>query len=230
MMTQLTLGLTLQDDATFNNFYPGKNQAVVDYLHEFSVTAQERIIYLWGSVGAGLSHLLQAICHEAGAKGMSCLYLPLTEAVAWSPQMLQDLESLSILAIDDVDAVAGQIAWEEELFHLYNRALVRNSIVIFAGHVAAKQLPLVLPDLQSRLSSLLSLHLQPLEDEEKIKVLQLRAQARGIDLPMEVAQFLLRRCARQMATLFSLLERLDQASLVAQRKLTIPFVKSVLQL
>lgn len=230
MMTQLTLGLSLQDDATFQNFYRGKNQGLIDYLQVYSNHLTDRMIYIWGSVSSGLSHLLQACCHQAAEKGLTCLYLPLKQARDWSPELLQGLENLSLLAIDDLDAIAGQKVWEEELFHLYNRVLQQNTQIIFAGHLAAKQLPLALPDLQSRLNSLLSFNIQSLNDEEKMTVLTKRAHARGLELTTEVAQFLLKRCDREMAILFKLLERLDQASFVAQRKLTIPFVKSVLQI
>jgi len=56
----------------------------------------------------------------------------------------------------------------------------------------------------------------------------LRSRWRGLELPDEVGQFLLRRTSRSSAALFSLLDRLDQAALTAQRRLTVPFVKSVL--
>lgn len=230
-MNQLTLGISLRDDATFDNFYPGRNDALIPYLEMFASRALERMLYLWGESGSGLSHLLQACCHRHSSLGYSCLYLPLSQANELTPELLKGLEDLTLLVIDDIDAIAGQQTWEEELFHLYNRILVQQTTsVIFAAHLAPKQLPVVLPDLQSRLSSLLALYIQPLEDAEKLAALQMRAQGRGLVLSKQVGQFLLRRCARQMSVLFNILERLDQASMAAQRKLTIPFVKSVLQL
>jgi DnaA family protein len=58
--------------------------------------------------------------------------------------------------------------------------------------------------------------------------LQLRARQRGFELPDDVAHYLLRRAPRDPASLFALLDRLDYASLAAQRKLTIPFVRELL--
>jgi DnaA family protein len=55
-----------------------------------------------------------------------------------------------------------------------------------------------------------------------------RARGRGLELPDETAQFLLRRFPRDLPTLFALFDTLDTASLIEQRRLTIPFVKSVL--
>lgn len=245
-MNQLTLGISLRDDATFTNFSVGRNETSIHFLQHFLLNSNtfipsstennqgqmnEHIIYLWGSMGCGLSHLLQACCHYLSAQAVACLYLPLTQARDLSPNILDGLDNLSLIAIDDVDAITGQGDWEEELFHFYNRILPHNNTrVIFSGHIAAKQLPLQLPDLQSRLNSLLSIHIDSLEDDEKLTVLQSRAKARGLEISQQVGLFLLNRCSRNMGSLFQILEKLDHASMVAQRKLTIPFVKSVLRI
>ena len=76
----------------------------------------------------------------------------------------------------------------------------------------------------------MSFQLQLLSDEEKQAALQLAANQRGFELPNSVAQFILTHCARQQGELFQLLIKLDEASLVAKRKLTIPFVKQILSL
>ena len=70
--------------------------------------------------------------------------------------------------------------------------------------------------------------LKPLKEPDIMAALAYRARGRGLELPVETAQFLLRRFPRDLPTLFSLFDTLDLASLVEQRRLTIPFVKSVL--
>lgn len=246
MMNQLALGISLRDDATFSNFLVGKNQALVNFLQNITnhtvndlkddtqnvnEKLKDNMVYLWGSAGSGLSHLLQACCHFLSEQGKTCLYLPLSQSSDLSPQILEGLDQINFIAVDDIDAVVGQRQWEEQLFHFYNNILhAENTYVIFAAHNAAKQLPLVLPDLQSRLCHLLSLHVQTLEDDEKLMVLQMRAKSRGLEVTKRVGTFLLNRCSRNMGSLFQILEKLDKASLVAQRKLTIPFVKSVLRI
>lgn len=247
MMNQLALGISLSDDATFANFLVGRNQALINFLQNITnhtkndlteAVAQnvdkglkDNMIYLWGSASSGLSHLLQACCHFLSEQGKTCLYLPLNQANELSPQILENLDQINFIAIDDIDAIAGQKQWEEQLFHFYNNIQhIKNTYIIFAAHNAAKQLPLGLPDLQSRLCHLVSLHVQSLEDHEKLMVLQMRAHARGLEITTRVGAFLLNRCSRNMGSLFQILEKLDQASLIAQRKLTIPFVKSVLRI
>ena len=100
--------------------------------------------------------------------------------------------------------------------------------MIVAGDIAPKALPIKLADLQSRLSWGPVFHLQELNDENKIAALQLRAKTRGFELTEEVGLFLIRRSARDMPSLFALLERLDEASLAKHRKLTIPFVRELI--
>ena len=85
-----------------------------------------------------------------------------------------------------------------------------------------------LADLQSRLSLALVFQLHDLSDEDKLRALQLRASRRGLQLSDEAGRYILTRGERTMSKLFAHLECLDQASLQAQRKLTIPFIKATL--
>ena len=98
------------------------------------------------------------------------------------------------------------------------------------SYAAPASLPLKLADLKSRLGAGITFHIQSLSDEEKLMALQLRARFRGMVLPAEVGQYLLRHFPRDMGKLFLLLDELDRASLAAQSRLTIPFVKTVLQM
>ena len=85
-----------------------------------------------------------------------------------------------------------------------------------------------MPDLASRLDWGRVVGLLPLDDADKLRALQLRAQLRGLSLSDDVGRYLLQHLARDMRSLCHALERLDRASLVAQRRLTLPFIKQVL--
>jgi len=228
--TQLTLsGIQLRDNATFDSFYPGQNQQVFQFLQNFTEGNKEQFIYLWGNPGSGRSHLLQACCHYANALGKPAMYLPLTELQYLSPQMLQDIEQLGLVCIDDVELIAGNKAWEEALFHLYNRMRQVQTRLLMASHFSHRDITIELPDLRSRLAWGMVFQLYVLNDEDKLAALLRRGQLRGMFLPRDVCQFLLRRCPRNMTDLFHILDELDKASLSQQRRLTIPFVKSVLR-
>ena len=188
----------------------------------------EHLLYLWGPSGSGKSRLLQACC-QAVADNKSSIYLPLDTLKEWGPESIEGIEEQSLIGIDDIDTIVGHAAWEEALFHLYNRVRDnQQTTLIITGKTAPTQTHIKLADLRSRLSWGLVIQIHELNDQDKIKTLQLRARKRGFELPTSVGQFLLNRCARNMHDLHHLLNQLDEASLIAQRKITIPFVKYVL--
>ncbi|WP_137820600.1 MULTISPECIES: DnaA regulatory inactivator Hda [unclassified Pseudomonas] len=228
---QLPLGVRLRDDATFANYYPGANAAALGYVErlcEAEAGWAESLIYLWGGDGVGRSHLLQAACLRFEQRDEQAVYLPLAEVADYGPELLDNLEQCELVCLDDLDAVAGRADWEEALFHLFNRLRDSGRRLLLAAAASPRELPVQLPDLQSRLTLALVFQLQSLSDEDKLRALQLRASRRGLHLTDEVGRFILTRGTRSMSALFELLERLDQASLQAQRKLTIPFLKEIL--
>jgi DnaA family protein len=233
---QLTLRFGWRDGFTFSNYFAASNEPAVTFLQQMLATniddpkssAVEHFGYLWGSTGSGKSHLLQAACQQVADVGLSVAYLPLSDPDFNKLEMFNELEQLSLVCIDDVQKVAGNTEMEEVLFHFYNRMREANKILLVAGDASPNALPIQLSDLSSRLSWGPVFHLQQLDDENKIAALHLRAEARGFDLPEEVAQFLIRRSPRDMASLFALLDKLDEASLAQHRKLTIPFVRDLI--
>jgi DnaA-homolog protein len=226
---QLPLGVGLRDDATFESFLPAANATgLVESLSRQLGDEGEPFIYLWGASGSGRSHLLQAACHAASDRDLRALYLPLRELGHFPPLMLEDAERLDLVAIDDIDSVIGRRRWEEGLFHTFNRLRDAGKRLVVSASMAPRQLPVKLPDLASRLTWGVTFHLQRLDDDERLQALQLRARIRGMQLPGEVARYILHRGPRRLDELFDELAVLDRASLSAQRKLTIPFVKQAL--
>ncbi|HLB57810.1 MAG TPA: DnaA regulatory inactivator Hda [Gammaproteobacteria bacterium] len=229
-INQLTLGVGLKDEATFTNFFSGKNNQLLDVLKKAARNEGERVIYFYGIGGQGCTHLLQASCHEAARQQLSAVYIPLQNIIDLSPEIFEGLETLQLICIDDVHRLAGKPDWEEAFFHLYNRIHDAGGRLIVTANVAPKLLGLALPDVVSRLAWSIVFQLQSLSDEEKLQALMMRADRRGMTLSEEVGKFILTHCPRHMSTLFAALEALDKVSLAAQRKLTVPFVKSVLQM
>lgn len=229
MSVQLPLSLRLRDDATLENFLPGANGALVAAVRASAAGTGDRFLCFWGPPGSGRTHLLQAACHLAGGLELPAAYLPLGETLL-APEVLEGLESLALVCLDDLDRVAGAAEWETALFHFYNRAREAGTVLLVAAGKPPGGLGIRLADLRSRLAWGPVYQLRPLDDGGKLALLRLRAQARGLQLEDGVAAYLLRRCARDPRDLMELLETLDRASLVNQRRLTIPFVKSVLGL
>jgi DnaA family protein len=169
------------------------------------------------------------VCAQTGAVGGRTAYFPLRDAALVTPAALAGCEQLDVVCIDDVDLAAGNAEWERALFNLYlGLAEQQRHLVLAAGSPPAA-IAWELPDLRSRLSAALILQLKPLNEDEHVSALRLRAALRGLEVPDETAGYLLRRCARDLRTLCALLDTLDTAALAAQRRLTVPFIKQVIE-
>ena len=228
---QLSLEVKLDDQATFDNFYAPRGTP--QHLATFVLQDEgQKYAYLVGAEGSGLSHLLQAACqktalgHNAGA-----VYMPLTEMQDYPPeQVLENLESASLLCLDDLQSVVHRQEWQEPLFNLFNRCMDAGTKLVIAAHAMPDDLDLDLDDLLTRLKSGVLLQMLAYKDADQRRLLQHRANRRGLYLSDEVALFLLNRLPRNSHQLMDALEKLDGASMQEQRRLTTPFVKSVLQL
>ncbi|MGB2130214.1 MAG: DnaA regulatory inactivator Hda [Marinobacterium sp.] len=225
---QLPLGIGLRDDARFENFVSGRNGLVCAALEKAVSGAGEQYLYLWGHAGTGCSHLLQSCCHASDPVRRSAVYLPLAELRQYGPQLLEDFDQLDLVCIDNLEQIAGDADWEEALFHLYNKMRANGHVLIIAASKPPAKLGVRLADLESRLNWGMVFQLQPLDDETKEIALKARAKARGLKLSDEVVRYLMHHGSRNMAHLLVTLDKLDVASLSAQRRITVPFVKQVM--
>lgn len=221
-MKQLALGVRLRADAVFDSFWPGPNGEIVAALRAPSPTP----LWLWGAAGSGKTHLLQAVCAAAGE---SAAYFPLARSLALPPEALAGFERSGVLCIDDADAVAGDLAWEKALFRVFNEAAELRTRLIFAAAAPPRQAEWRLEDWRSRAAASVVYQLRELDDAGRIEALRLRAAQRGLQLPYETSEYLLKRMPRDLRSLFEVLDLLDEASLAAQRRLTIPFIRDALE-
>jgi DnaA family protein len=227
-MEQLPLGVRLQSASTFDSFDVGDNAPLVAALEARASGAHLPPLWLWSSAGLGRTHLLQAVCQRASRAGRRVGYLPLSEA--WvTAEMLQGLEALEVVCLDDIDVVAGAADWDRRLFILYNELAERGHHLVMSASVAPGALSVALPDLASRLTASVVWAVKPLPEDRQGVAIQRRAEALGLELSDEVLNFLLRRLPRDLAALCRALDRLDRAALARQRRLTVPFVSSVLE-
>jgi DnaA family protein len=227
-MRQLALDLKLDDFALFETFYPGANAALVQALQSAASNPQQAVHWLWGAPGSGRSHLLQATVAAAGAAGFRCAWLPLRAAAELDPQMLEGMGMLDLLCIDDIDAVAGDEVWERALFRVSDDLKLGAGRLLVSASVAPAGAALQLPDLASRLAAGPTWKLRSMDDADLICALQRRSAWRGFELHDDAGRYLLRRVPRSPAALFALLDQIDGAALAAKRRITVPFLKIVL--
>lgn len=185
------------------------------------------LVVLYGDAAAGKTHLLQAVCHAVAAAGLSCAYLPLSDHAQFAPDILDSLESYALVCIDDVDAIAHRPDWERGLLALYERIRAHRVTLVCAARQTPQRIAFDLKDLTTRLSSGVSYALRTLNDPDKLILLKRQAQARGLELSDEVMRYLLQRYPRDLPSLLALVDRLDRESLAQQRRITIPFLRSL---
>ncbi len=131
-MRQMTLGVQLKERATFESFLTGRNQELIAHLKHAVAATPPGTTWLAGPHAAGKSHLLQAVCAGLGP-GKRAAYLPLETLLPFGPGTLDGVESLDVACYDDVQVVAGLEDWEQRLFSLWQRALERGSLLLFAA-------------------------------------------------------------------------------------------------
>jgi DnaA-homolog protein len=226
-MQQLPLGVRLPDRAVFASFLPARNGQALEYLRQAATARITGAIWLCGPPGAGKTHLLQAVCAQASTM-MSAGYVPLRELGRLGIGVLDGMRQLECLCLDDVDRVAGQLEWERELFGVLREIEESGGRLVAAAEAPPALLRWALPDLGSRFSASAIFQLRVMDEGEQQAALQLRARLRGFELPEETSRWLQRRYPRDMHKLYELLDTLDEAALVAQRRLTVPFIREVL--
>lgn len=227
-MQQLPLGVRLPDRAVFASFLPARNREAVDHVRRIAAGSAAGVVWICGAPGSGKSHLLQAVCALAG-DSMRAGYLPLQELAQLGAEVLEGLRQLECLCIDDLDQIVGQLEWERGLFGIVREVEDGGASLVVAAQAPPALQRWALPDLGSRLSASAVFQLRALDEDEQREALQIRARLRGFELPEETSRWLQRRFPRDMRALYGILDTLDEAALVAQRRLTVPFIRSVLR-
>ncbi|SHE23176.1 DnaA regulatory inactivator Hda [methanotrophic endosymbiont of Bathymodiolus puteoserpentis (Logatchev)] len=225
---QQPLQFDFKAEQSFSSFYAGCNHEIVQHLTNSASGKGEQQLYIWGEEGLGKTHLLQACCQQSYQLKRSSLYLSLDKKKLPSTDILQGLESFDLVCIDNLEECAGNNEWELALFNFYNLHRDNGHKLILAAHVPPNFLPIQLPDLKTRMAWGLTLKLQELSDAERIAAFTCKAKYLGFEISPKIGDFLTKHYARDLPALWDLLEQLDQETLIAKRKLTLPFLKQIL--
>ena len=208
-----------------DNFFPAGNEEVFAAFNGWlNGNIDKSVLFLHGVIGSGRSHLLQAACRYISEKERPSIYVPAGEP-GISGEFISQLDPESTVCIDDLDQVVGDEHWEEAVLEVHERWLSSNGRLLLAALQPPRGLGLMLPDLATRLAAGAVYRIQPLTERELPPAMQLRARRRGLELPDEVVEYLLRRVPRNSEAIFDLLERVDEAAFAKKRRLTVPFIR-----
>jgi DnaA family protein len=227
MIRQFPLDLRWPPHQRLDAFWPGAN---VSALQGVTAVANggDAWLYLHGPAGTGKSHLLIGACRAVIDANRPARYVSLTQLPVPRADAIAAIDAEGLLAIDDVQAIAGERGAERALFDLYNRANAADGRMLFAASASPAELGVTLPDLVSRLAMCTQCALRPLDDAGRRAMLRVLAGRLGLRLDDEVLDWWFARQPRDHASLVALLQRADRASLAAQRRITIPFLRELL--
>jgi len=223
---QLPLPLSPLLVPTYDNYYRGSNGLAVDLVQRLREMTDASQLYLWGPEHSGKTHLLLAAHNEFTAADDRSFYASLKEQ-ALSASLLESLDRYSLVVLDDIDHVAGNNDWERALFNLINFSREQSGKIIFGASSAPASAGWLLADLESRLGWGPVLKLELLNEADIREVLLESVNNKGLEMPGETVDYLLKRHKRDVGSLLETVAVLDRESLAAGRaRITIPFLKS----
>lgn len=229
MTRQYPLDLRWPPHQRLDAFYPGSNAAALREVSALVADAVHPWLFVHGAGGSGKSHLLIGACRAMLEAGHAARYIAMGSVPAPRAAAVAAIDAGGLIAVDDVQAVAGDGDAERALFDLFNRARVADARMLFAANASPPELGIALPDLVSRLSACTQCALRQLDDPGRRAMLRLLAGRVGLRLDDEVLDWWFARQPRDPASLVAVLQRVDRAALAAQRRVTIPFLRELLQ-
>lgn len=213
----------------FDTYWPGENFFVVAAVRSLSETTQERSIFVHGPTGVGKTHLGKSLWYLNRDQNQRTAYLPLDQAKALDPALIDRWGEFDLVVLDGLGAVAGDTAWERALFRVLEELREQGGRVLALGRKPPDGLGFRLEDLGSRLAWGPVYRLTPLSDGGLEDLSLHLAKQRGLTLSRPIAKYLVRTLKRDPKSISEAIEQLDQAALTAQHRLTLPFVRSVLR-
>jgi DnaA family protein len=230
---QLTLNMRPASEQQWQDFDFSAAPEVEQQLLAFTKQPEDRVILLQGVSGCGKSHLLQASAQLAMQNDLQVGMLAAQELLAMGdeidPLVLDGFEQFDLVCVDDIDLLSKIPAWSEALFHLYNACQQLDHALLFTSTDTPRNLDCSLADLRSRLQMALLLPVEPLDEVGQAKQLLARAHNLGLVLTEDVANYICLHSQRNLHDIMAVLAKLDAASWQAKRRLTIPFVKQIMQ-
>ena len=197
-------------------------------------------LFIYGGVGLGKTHLINAIGHRIVEKRpvLKVLYLSsesfMNELIASLRRDKMDefkirFRNIDALILDDVQFIAGKERTQEEFFHTFNSLYESHKQIIITSDKFPKEIPELEDRLRNRFEWGLIADIQPPDMETRVAILQKKAEVEGVMLPHEVAIFLASHIDSNVRELEGSLTRLGAFSSLTKATITIDLAKEVLQ-
>jgi chromosomal replication initiator protein len=203
---------------TFDRFMVGnENQMLVAAARAVAEqpAAAYNPLFLWGGVGLGKTHLLQAIAQVGRERGLRVVYVPseaftndLVDAIRQRTTAMfrERYRSADVLLVDDVQFIAGKESTQEEFFHTFNALVTFNKQIVLASDRPPRDMKTLEERLRSRFEGGLVMDIQPPDLETRIAILATWADERALQVPPAVLRHIAERVksnVREMEGVFN---------------------------
>ncbi len=197
-------------------------------------------LFIYGDVGLGKTHLLSAVGNYIKNQNPKYRIVYIT-AEQFTNDVIHSIRhekmvefrnryrNIDMLLIDDIQFIAGKERTQEEFFHTFNTLYEDNKQVVFSADRPAKEMSDIEERLRSRFEMGLVADIQPPDLETKIAILYKKADADGISLPADVADFLASHTRSNVRELEGALIRLGAHSSLMGIEITLAYAKTVLK-
>ena len=228
---QLSLNIKLDDSVSLDKFIECDSN--MDCLNFLRNTLKEdsisNLFYIWGREGVGKSYIMQALNREFINLDKRTFHLSLNDKRVSSHEILQNLESLDVILIENIDSLPKDEEWETQIFSLINNALTSRVKIYLSSSKVSKELQISLKDLQSRLSYFTAIEIPEISNEEKLDALSQSSARKGFDLDTKTKEFIINNTSRGLSDLLQLLNDLDVYSLKKKKKVTPSLIRQLLK-
>ena len=229
---QLSLNIGLDDYVSLDKFI--HCNSTQDFLYYLKSTISDdsisNLYFIWGGQGVGKSYLMQALNREFISLGKKTFHMSLRDNRITSPEVFQNLESMDVVLIENIDNLQKHEDWESEIFKLLNSALTGQTKIYLSSRLVAKDLGVLLKDLESRLSYCTAVEVPEITQEEKIEALKQSSLRKGITLDIKTIQYIVNNTSRSLSDLLQLMNDMDNFSLKRKKKVSPALIREFLQL
>lgn len=236
--------LALNPRYTFENFVLGSSNR---FAHAYSLAVAEsparayNPLFIYGGVGLGKTHLMQAVCHKARFSHDGQLKIVYTTSEQFTNELIRAIQhhatqnfrqkyrTVDILVIDDIHFIAGKESTQEEFFHTFNTLYDAHKQIIISSDRSPKEIPRLEERLVSRFSWGLVTDIQPPDLETRIAILKKKIEKEPTQIPDEVVYFIAQLIKTNIRELEGALIRVIAYALLEDKPITLELTKDVLR-
>lgn len=220
---QIPINFSFCNTKTLDNYISENNDHLIETLKQFANNNHGQLIYLFGNKSTGKSHLCKAV--------FNIIKDTETYIDQHNFEILDDIDiqNINYLIIDDFEIILEKGNTEDKIFYYINEFILSKKSLLISSVKSTEQIDFSKNDLKSRLTSNLIFNIREISDDRKIEVLKKITEDIGWTIEENVCQYIMNHYQRDLFFLCNVLKSLDKSSLALKKRVTVPFVKGIIE-